>query len=193
MKVELYTGPTVEPLTVAEAKAHLRVDHTTDDTLIESLIKAARATAEKFQGRGYLNQTYKLYLDYFPAAGYIELPYAPLSSVTSVVYEDENSDTQTWASSNYQVDTKMEPGRIWLAPGITWPRVEPDRINAVTITYVVGYGATSASVPENIRHAIRLILSDLYNHRENTVVGQTANEIPFSAQHLLWQDRAFRF
>ena len=193
MKVELYTGPSAEPLTVAEAKAHLRIDHTTDDSYIESLIKAARTAAEKFQGRGYINQTYKLYLDWFPSALYIELPYCPLSSVTSIVYEDENGDTQTLASDRYQVDTKSEPGRVYLAPGVLWPRVEPDRVNAVTITYVVGYGATSASIPENIRHAIRLILGDLYNHRENTVVGQQANEIPIGAQHLLWQDRAFRF
>lgn len=193
MKVELYTGPNVEPLTVAEAKAHLRVDHTTDDAHIESLIKAARLAAEKFQGRRYINQTYRYYLNWFPAAGYIELPYCPLSSVTSITYEDENGDTQTLATSRYQVDTKSEPGRVYLEPGTTWPRVEPDRINAVTITYVVGYGTTSASVPENVRHAIRLLVGDMYNHREDTVVGQQANELPMGVKSLLWQDRLYRF
>jgi uncharacterized phiE125 gp8 family phage protein len=193
MALELYTGPTVEPLTLTEAKEHLRVDHIDDDTLIESLIKAARRSAEVFQGRSYLSQTWKLYLDTFPCERYIYLPFPPLQSVSSVTYIDGNGDVQTLATSRYQVDAKSQPGRIVLAPGYSWPATESDRVNAVIITFVAGYGATSASVPENIRHAVRLILGDMYTQRENTIVGSSVNQIPQSAKILLWQDRNFNF
>lgn len=193
MALELYTGPTVEPLTATEAKQHLRVDHTDDDTLIESLIKAARRSAEVFQGRSYLTQTWKMYLDTFPCDKCIYLPFPPLQSVSSITYIDGNGDVQTLATSQYQVDAKSQPGRVILEPGYSWPATESGRVNAVIITFVAGYGATSASVPENIRHAIRLILGDMYTQRENTVVGSSVNQIPQSAKILLWQDRNFNF
>jgi uncharacterized phiE125 gp8 family phage protein len=193
MALELYTGPTVEPLTLTEAKEHLRVDHIDDDSLIESLIKAARRSAEVFQGRSYLSQTWKLYLDTFPCEKYIYLPFPPLQSVTSISYIDGNGDVQTLATSRYQVDAKSQPGRVILEPGYAWPATETDRVNAVIITFVAGYGATSASVPENIRHAVRLILGDMYTQRENTIVGSSVNQIPQSAKILLWQDRNFNF
>lgn len=190
---EITVAPTVEPLTVAEAKAHLRVDHTTDDSYIESLIKAARRTAEQFQSRAYITQTWKLYLDDFPSGKEIKLPVAPVASVSSITYVDLQGDTQTWDSANYQVDTKAAIPRIVLSPIVSWPNVETDRINAVTITFIAGYGATSASVPENIKHAMKLIISDMYQHRESTVIGNIVNEIPMSAKALLWYDRLYKF
>ena len=190
---EMTSGPAVEPLTVSEAKAHLRVDHTTDDSYIESLIKAARRSAELFQGRAYITQTWKVYLNTFPSAAAIAIPYAPLQSVTSISYVDLNGNTQTLSSDLYQVDTKSMPGQVVLAPLASWPSTQTDKVNAVTITFVAGYGNTSASVPEHIRHAIRLILSDFYQHRENTIVGNVVNQIPKSAEMLLWQDRIYNF
>jgi uncharacterized phiE125 gp8 family phage protein len=190
---EITSGPAVEPLTVAEAKAHLRVDHTTDDSYIESLIKAARRTAEQFQGRAYITQTWKLYLDDFPHGKEIKLPVAPVASVSSITYVDLNGDTQTWDSANYQVDTKAAIPRIVLSPIVSWPNVEADRVNAVTITFIAGYGATSASVPENTKHAIKLIISDMYQHRESTIIGNIVNELPMGAKHLLWFDRLYKF
>lgn len=192
--LELVTGPSVWPLTVDEAKAHLRVDHTTDDTLIESLIKAATNIAERFQNRGYINQTWRMTLDYFPPEGcVIQIPIGPVSSVTSITYIDGEGDTQTWSSAAYQLDTRSTLARIIPGPDYDYPTTQTDRINAVTITFVVGYGAASTAIPENIRHAIRLILGDLYNHRESTITGTIVNQLPRSAEMLLWQDRIVHF
>jgi uncharacterized phiE125 gp8 family phage protein len=194
MKYEITSQPAVEPLTVAEAKAHLRVDHTTDDTLIESLIKAARTYCEQFQNRAYITQTRKLYLNDFPGNDCeIALPGAPLQSVSSVTYVDTDGATQTWSSSLYQVDAKDQPGVLMPVWGEVYPLVYPNKLNAVAITYVCGYGGTSASIPENIRHAVRLLLGDMYNNRENAVVGNIVNTLPLSVESLLWQDRIHTF
>ena len=194
MKLEQTVAPTVEPLSVTEAKGYLRVDHTTDDTQIESVIKAARRSCERFQNRLYITQTWKMYLDHFPAGGEcITIPHCPLQSVTSITYVDTNGDTQTLSSSLYQVDAKGVNPKVVLAPGVAdWPSTQTEKINAVTITYVGGYGNTASTVPENIRAAIQLMLSDLYYIRDNTVVGNTVNELPMGVKYLLWQGRRYR-
>jgi len=190
VKTEVTSQPAVEPLTVAEAKAHLRVDHSVDDTYIESLIKAARVACENHQNRAYITQTRKLYLDDFPCnCRYIELPYAPLQSVTSITYYDVDGNSQTWSSSLYQVDTKAEPGVVMPVYGEDFPEAREEKLNAVTITYVCGYGGTSASVPETIRHAMRLMIGDFYNQREDTVIGNIVNTMPRGVEALLMNDR----
>jgi uncharacterized phiE125 gp8 family phage protein len=192
--LELVTGPSVWPLSVDEAKSHLRVDHTTDDTYIESLIKAATTIAERFQNRQYITQTWKVTMDYFPPNGYaIQLPIAPVSSITSITYTDSAGNAQTWSASEYQTDTTGALTRILPAYGYDYPTTQVDKLAAVVVTFVVGYGATSASVPDNIKHAIRLILGDLYNHRESTITGTIVNSLPRSAEMLLWQDRIVHF
>lgn len=193
MKVELTSAPAVEPISTAEAKLFLRVDHTTDDTLIASLIKAARRSCELFQNRVYITQTWKLYLDEFPEKE-IRLPFSPVQSVSSVTYVDADGDTQTLSASTYQVDAKGVKPSIYLAPDtLTWPTTQTDKINAVTVTFVAGYGAAGSDVPEHIRAAIQLVLGDLYQNRENTVIGNITNELPNGAKHLLWQDRLYKF
>lgn len=136
MSLEIYTEPTSEPLHVDEAKLHLRVDSTADDTLITALIQAAREYCELFQRRAYVVRTYILRLDRF--SDIMELPYAPLVSVDTVKYIDTAGDTQTLSSTYYDVDTKLVPGVVRLAYNQSWPTIRstPD---AVTITYNAGY------------------------------------------------------
>lgn len=187
-------APTSEPLTTAQAKAHLNVDHTAFDTQIESLIKSARRSCEAYLGRALITQTWKLYLDCFPSDGCaIRLPNPPLQSVTSITYIDQDGATQTWASGNYQVDTVSTVGRIILAPGEAYPSTESGRINAVTITYVCGYGDASTAIPENILHAVRLTVGDFFTLREDTIIGNVANDIPNGAKRLLTQERVYTF
>lgn len=190
MKTELVTAPAAEPLTVSEAKVHLRVDHTSDDSYIESLIQAARVTCESYQNRAYITQTRKVYLDDFPCnCRYIELPYAPLQSVSSITYYDVDGNLQTWSSSLYQVDTKAQPGVIMPIFGEDFPETREEKLNAVTITYVCGYGASGSSVPESIRHAMRLMIGDFYNQREDTVIGNIVNSMPRGVEALLMDER----
>ena len=178
----LVTGPTVEPLSVEDVKLHSRIDEDDDDILILSKIKGARREAENFTHRTLITTTFDWRLDGFPA--WFCVPVPPLQSVTSIKYIDENGTEQTLSSSNYDVDTFSEPGRITPAYDQVWPSTRAV-VNSVTVRFVAGYGSTAASVPEDIRNAMHLNISDLYEHRENIVLGMTVNEINNNSKAML--------
>ena len=177
--VKIATAAADTPVTLTEAKAHLRYDLTTEDTLITTLIKVATEYAEKRLSRALITQTWDLYLEDFPAEDTIILPFPPLQTISHVKYYDKNNILQTWASSNYDVDSIREPGRIvQSATGAGYPNTY-DRPNAVNIRFVVGYGAASTNVPETIRAGIKLLISHLFENREGITVGQgNASQIP---------------
>lgn len=169
-------APATEPVTLAEAKSHLRVDGTDDDTLITELIKGARQLVEGNTGRSLITQTWRLTLDRFPRNDEaIQLERPPLISVESVQYVDTNGATQEMATADYIVDTSHVQGEVALAYDKTWPDTRAQR-NAVLVNYTAGYGAASA-VPEALKAAIKLRLGDLYENREASVIGtiHTAN------------------
>lgn len=176
--------PTVEPITLAEAKAHSRVTITEDDAYIESLIAATRDRIEQFCKRSLLTQTWRLTLDRWPWHRDIILPFPPLQSVSSITYVDTAGDTQTWSSSNYIVDTASTPGRVRLAYAELYPSLR-DQPNAVTITYVAGYGSAASSIPASIIHAAKILCGHYYDNREPVVTGTIAAAIPESYKALL--------
>lgn len=178
------TPPASEPLTLEETKLHLRVEHSADDTLINTLIQAAREVAEDLTWRAVVTQTITLVLDGFPSDGIIELPRPPLIQVDSVQYVDTNGETQTLtADSDYQVDAYSEPARIVPAYNQTWPSTRPIA-NAVTVVYQAGYGA-AADVPRKIRQAMLLIVGEWYTHREEYAGKPVREAVPLRARDLL--------
>ncbi len=184
MGFSLVTAPTIEPVSLAEAKAHMRVDFSDDDDLITALVVAARQQAENHTNRVLLTQTWDWTLDRFPCTRTFEVPRPPLQSVSSITYKDTNGDEQTFSSSKYLVDTGSERGRISLADGESWPATKAE-INAVTIRFIAGYGDTAATVPQQIRQAILMMVGHLYEHRESVAAGVAATEVPFSTRALL--------
>ncbi len=154
---KLTDGP--ECITLAEAKIHLRVDHASEDALIERLIAAARLYAEARTGRATTVATYRLALDSFPD-GPLELPVPPLVAVTGITYRDEAGVQQTVAPADYFSDAISEPGWVSPQPGLTWPKTQ-ERMSAVLVTYTAGY----AVVPANFRAWMFLALTDLYERR----------------------------
>ena len=203
MTLTLVTAPMALALTLAEVKAHLRVEDTAndEDALIMSLTRAAHEHIDGrdgWLGRALLTQTWDLVLDRFPknrtrARGYIgpgfaadaiRVPLPPLISVTSVKYIDSDGVLQTWAASKYTVDIKSQPGRITPAFGEVWPSTRGE-INAVTVQFVAGYGADWNSVPTPIKHAMLLLVGHFYEHREEVVVGITTARLPVAVEALL--------
>jgi len=155
---------TVEPVTADELKVHLRWEYgNVEESLMESLIKGARRMIENLIGRALIDQTWVLKLDHFP--GCIEVPRPPFSSLTGLQYVDQNGDTQAVTSSLYTVDSSAEPARIYEAYNKSWPTTYAIR-NAVTVTYVAGYGSTAASVPEEFKIAIKLLAAHWFRNRE---------------------------
>lgn len=193
MPLVLQTAPTTEPVTTAEAKTHLRVTISDDDTYIGTLITVARRHVETITGRALINQTWDYFLDNFPSGDKIVIPLPRLSSVTSVKYTDKDNVQTTFAASKYIVDTNNEPGQIVLAYGESWPTFTPRPINAVEIRFVAGYGSGAASVPEGIKQAMLLLIAHWYENREPINIGNIVTEIPETANALLWPYRVLQF
>jgi Phage gp6-like head-tail connector protein len=152
--------PTVEPLSLTEAKQHLRVDFTEDDAYITALITAARQYVEKFTNRALLNRKMLLTLDYFPWPGWgsttgstahdyfmhwyyrgltIRLPKPATVSVESLTYLANDGITiVTIDPANYTVDLISEPARISPTPGFTWPYQQNYIPGQVRVTFTAG-------------------------------------------------------
>jgi uncharacterized phiE125 gp8 family phage protein len=189
MPTRLITAPAELPVTLTEAKEHLRVTVTDEDALILSLMYAATEWAEAFTNRKFITQTWELVLDEFPKE--FDVPNAPLASVTHIKYLDTDDAEQTLASAQYQVDAVSDPGRIVLDPDSSWPDIS-DKINAVTVRFVCGYGL-AAAVPFAIKAAILLIVGHLFENRELVVIGTLPpQELPLSASALLAPYRVWR-
>lgn len=176
MPLILVTAPAAEPITLTEAKAHLRVTGTDEDTLIAALIAAARQNLDGrdgWLGRSLMPQTWELRLYAFPAS--ITIPLPPLQSVDSIKYIDLDGDEQTLDPALYQV-VAGEPARIVPAYGQTWPstRCQPE---AVRVRFTAGY-ADAASVPAPIKAAILLNVGTLYRDRETVNIGNIVAELP---------------
>lgn len=176
-------APAEEPVSLADAKAHLGVTHAGDDDRLTRNIKSARQHVEAVCERALVTQTWRLSLDAFPS-GCITLPGGKVSAVSSIAYTDTNGDAQ--ALVGYQSDLDSEPARLMYAYSAgAWPGARAV-LNAVQVTYVVGYGAASA-VPDALKAAILLAVGDLYANREaqqDTVLAANA-----TLDRLLWPYR----
>ncbi len=183
------TPPSIEPITLNEAKAQCRVelDNTYDDDYLNTLIVTARTYLEKSMGRRFINSTWDLILDDLPNRE-IKMPFGPLYSVTSVTYLDVGGVSQTLSSSLYVVDTVSLAGRIYPAYASVWPTIRPIQ-NSVTIRHVAGYGTLAANVPAEIKHAIKILCESWYEFRAEILAGITVNVVPHSVKALLSQDR----
>ena len=160
-----------EPVTLAYAKNHLRVDISDDDTLIGNLITAAREYAEIFCARSIVQHTYRADLPGFYDV--MQLPLGPVQSISSVKYYDTASPSvlQTLSSSVYS----LQKDCVYKNEGASWESVA-NRPDAVQISYTTGYSDLAspedsvANVPEAINSAILLLLADLYENRESQVL-----------------------
>lgn len=170
MALKLITAATGLAVTLIEAKAHLRVDTTDDDTLVEAMITAATEAAEQMTGRALMAQTWELTLDAFPDA--VELTRVPVSAITSITYIDSTGAATVMAAPLYALDNADEFGFAYVVPvyaGV-WPDTRAE-INAVKVRYVAGY-ASAADVPQSIKSWILLQVGSIYANREGEAAGQ---------------------
>ena len=174
MKTAIKTAPASKPVSLEEVKDHLRITlgNTDEDDYLQRLISAGVNYVQLFLRRRLITQTWYYYPACFPAGDVIVMPYGKLQTVTSIKYTDTEGTESTMAASEYIVDNKQDPGRIVLDYGEVWPSDSLYPSNPITIEYVCGYGVTSASIPEEIKQAILLFVSDLYENREAVFIGQ---------------------
>ena len=178
------TAATTPVFTTAQAKEFLKVDVSTDDTLIDNLVAAATESCQIYTNQYFIDTVVTQYSDNWKE--FYSLYKSPVDSITHVKYYDSDDSQQTLASSNYILDDVSKPARIGLAVDATLPDLS-DRINAVEVKYTVGYGTASTDVPEGIRTAIILTVGNWYENRQTVITGRTATELPLSSQYLLDQ------
>jgi uncharacterized phiE125 gp8 family phage protein len=160
--------PTVDAVTVSEAKAQVGIAAavTAYDSQIATMLAACIEWFEQETRRAFITQTWQMTLSAFPLGDEpIILPRPPLISVTSVAYVDADGASQTLGASSYLVRTKSNPGGIWLAYNGSWPTTHPEEPEAVTVTYVAGYGATMDSLPVLARHGVLLLFDHWWRNR----------------------------
>ncbi|MFZ6755762.1 head-tail connector protein [Undibacterium sp. Ji50W] len=196
MGYQLITPPSAEPVLLAEAKLHLRVDIADDDLLIGMLITAARQYAEQLTARSFITQQWRCTIDSFPGqqnASYVPwgstfslpdnailLEKGPFQSIDAIQYVDMAGITQTMPSSDYIADLTGPLARITPKFGKIWPITLP-QIASVKVDFTCGYGATSTNVPEGLRNWMKLRMAALYENREELSVAQRVNvqELPY--------------
>jgi len=186
------TQPAVEPVTLAEAKAHLRVDTADDDTYITGLVRAAREWVEQYLDRTLVHTQWVMRFDKFPPDGTldIELPRPPMvasgtATAVALTFTYENGDTATYSTASFRVDRASTPGAVKTNYGQTWPPHRQDD-NAISVTWWAGYGASGSDVPAAIRHAMLMLCSHWYETRGATVAtGAVPQDVPFGVSSLL--------
>lgn len=181
MTIKIITPPSIEPITLQEAKHHLRVDGNDDDILISSLIKQAREWCEYYQNRKYITQTLELVLDTFAQGNAIIFnSCSPIQKVESIKYYDKNKQEYIFDESSYIADIDGFVGRVVLNKGKHWPIIELQSANAVKVRITAGYGDTADKIPETVKWAMILqmkLLYDDYRPEEKTKLEEARNAL----------------
>ena len=162
----LLTPPAVEPVSLAEAKAHLRVGHADDDQFIATLIAAASRQVGAQTGLALIEQQWTVFRDDWPENGVFELPYAPLTAVEELASFGDDDTKAVIDPAHYYIDAASRPPRLLLRGSRIWAR--PGRIgNGIAATVTVGFGAAGIDVPEPLRQAMLVLMAHWYEHRGN--------------------------
>jgi uncharacterized phiE125 gp8 family phage protein len=174
----LITAPQYEPITLAQAQTHLII--TGQNDYVNSLIKTARIMLENELERSFILQTWRGYSSCWDRKFFLDRP--PVLAVASVKYYDVNGAQQTLSSVDYWEN--IPDGSVDLAYDFTPPQLQEGRPNAIEIQYTAGYQALGtetelqAAVPEPIKHALKVLITDMHEHRGQYAIGSIAYKIP---------------
>lgn len=179
MTVKTTAAPVAEPVTRTEAKAQCRIDGSDDDTLVDRLVIAARSYIEAITGLVLVQRTMTKTFDRFPlgSAG-MSLPIVPVQSISSVSYLDADGAAQTLSADVYKGDFPDDwfP-RVTLKQDQSWPTTRCEA-SAVTVTVTAGFAPSddspadyAANVPQDLKHAILMLVGHWYENRETVLVG----------------------
>ena len=173
MTAYLLAGPAEEPVSLAEAKAFLKVDEGAEDALISTLIGAARLHIEGVTGKALLTQSWRIVLDEWPDNGVVRLPVSPLMSVTSIAAVDESGGSHEIALAQFM----SEPDRL-IVPRVVIVMPVLRARQGLEIDYLAGYGPDPADVPADLRQALLGLVAHWYEHRDAVIVAGSGAVVP---------------
>lgn len=195
----LVTPPAAEPITLAQAKNHLKVDIADDDVLITTLITAAREACEAFIHGSIITQTWRVSYDGFPSTSTdsIAIPIEPLQSVSSFQWIDQNHTVTSmtvatpgpgpFLSTDYLLDSDHEPARLVPPPGNAWPGVSLWPVSPVQVTVVAGFGVDGTKCPQSYINGMLMCIAHWYENRPTVETsGAVGKEVPMSAEYCWW-------
>ncbi|WP_378943684.1 head-tail connector protein [Mesorhizobium sp. ANAO-SY3R2] len=154
-------APAVEPVTLVDAKAHLRITHSSEDALIGGLIRAAREDVERTTGMALIDQTWRLVLDDWPADNCVDLTRHPIRQIVSVTTFGSEGEASVVNPADYQLDSLSRPARLHFARAQERLRA----MNGVEIDFRAGFGEAGTDVPDLLKRAILLLVAHWYEFR----------------------------
>lgn len=155
------SGPSAEPVTLVDVKAHLRLAHASEDDLLSGLLRAAREDVERSTGLALIEQTWRLVLDRWPTDNCALLTRHPVRQVLSVTTFGPEGEAALLDPSGYQVDMLSRPARIHFDR-------RPERLrimNGIEIDFTAGFGEAGTDVPDLLKRAILLLVAHWYEFR----------------------------
>lgn len=169
----LLAGPAEEPVSLAEAKAFIKIDDTAEDGLITTLIGAARLHVEGVTGKALLAQSWRIVFDDWPDGGVVKLPVSPLISVTAITAVDDHGGSHDIALAQFL----SEPDRLIVPRVVTGMPVLQER-QGLEIDYVAGFGNEPGDVPADIRQALLGLVAHWFEHRDAVIVAGSGAVVP---------------
>lgn len=173
--------PLGEPLTLAETKAHLRVDSPADDAVITGLIRTVREHLERETGLSLLTRTFRLYLDGWPLSRVIQIGRGPVQTIEAVTVYDATGAPVEIETTGFVLDGQARPARLILPPQ---PPPQP-AINGIEIDFSAGFGATGADVPDTLKRAMLLHAALLYEFRGAVPPASQPAAVPAGYERLI--------
>ena len=181
MTYALIHPPTAEPLTLAEVKAHLRLDSGEEDALILSLIRTARQHLERETGLCLIAQGWRLYLDRWPRDGVIRILKSPVQEIQKITVYDSDGIASEVSLEDHLLDGVGRPARLWLRE-----RPEPRRAaNGIEIDFSAGFGETGAEVPDTLKRAMSIHIGHMFAFRGAISPDQQPAGIPDGYERLI--------
>ncbi|MHA6685164.1 head-tail connector protein [Mesorhizobium sp. A556] len=164
--------PSAEPVTLAEVKAHLRLDHDSEDELLNGLIRAAREDVERTTGVALIEQSWRLVLDIWPRDGSTTVMVHPVREILSVTAYGSEGEASVINPASYQVDVVSRPARLHF----DGPSAALRALNGIEVDFTAGFGEAGTDVPDLLRRAIVLLVAHWYEFRS----GYGPNDQPVS-------------